>query len=80
METKIKVNASAGSYITKLTKTIPSIQTLRIRYKIGKGVEATTAIAGGISVQDLSEYRNATSEEICKFLEMELKSYRRLVM
>lgn len=37
----------------------------------------TTGIAGSCTVENLDEYRNATTEEIINFLEMELGAYKR---
>lgn len=73
------LSTTPGSYITKKTKAAyPSIQTLRIDYKIGKnGAMTTTGIAGSCTVENLDEYRNATTEEIINFLEMELNAYKR---
>lgn len=70
---------TAGDYITYKGKAAyPSIQTLRIDYIKGKGAETTTAIAGGCSVDNLANYRAATSEEIARFKEMEKRAYNKI--
>lgn len=73
MEAKFK----KGDYITKSNKAaFPSIRTLRIEYFVGRnGAETTTAIAGGCTVRDLSQYREATDKEIASFKDMEKKAY-----
>ena len=69
-----------GEYITRLGKAdYQSLQTLRINYFVGNGAECTTGIAGGCTVYDLREYRQATAEEIVSFLEMEAKAYKQLI-
>ena len=71
---------SVGDYITKIGKAAyPSIQTMRIEYFVRRGAECTTCIAGGCSVDDLSNYRHSTAEEIVDFLQKEAKAYSQLI-
>ena len=70
---------TTGDYITYKGKAAyPSLQTLRIDYIHGRLAETTTAIAGGCSVDNLSNYRAATSEEIAMFEEMEKRAYNKI--